>query len=96
MSENQKQLITDITSMMPFVNVKFVQGIKSLFETEIEQEILKINPETEFDDMDITEKLMLLSYVSKSEEEKEKDEEEAIPFEEILKEEGLTINDIHD
>lgn len=94
MSENQKQLMTDITSMMPFVNVKFVQGIKSLFETEIEQEILKINPETEFDDMDITEKLMLLSYISKSEEEKKKDEEEAIPFEEILKEEGLTIDDL--
>ena len=94
MSENQKQLMTDITSMMPFVNVKFVQGIKSLFETEIEQEILKINPETEFDDMDITEKLMLLSYISKSAEEKKKDEEEAIPFEEILKEEGLTIDDL--
>lgn len=80
MSETQKQLITDITSMMPFVNIKFVQGIKSLFEIEIEQEILKINPETEFDDMDITEKLMLLSYISKSEEEKKKDEEETIPL----------------
>ncbi len=94
MSEMQKQLMTDITSMMPFVNVKFVQGIKSLFETEIEQEILKINPKTEFEDMDITEKLMLLSYISKTEAEKKKDEEEAIPFEEILKEEGLTIDDL--
>ena len=96
MSEIQKQLMIDITSMMPFVNVKFVQGIKSLFEAEIEQEIMKINPETEFDDMDITEKLMLLSYISKSEEEKKRDEEEAIPFEEILKEEGLTIDDLQD
>lgn len=94
MSENQKQLMTDITNMIPYVNIKFVQGIKSLFETEIEQEILKINPETEFDDMDITEKLMLLSYISKSEEEKKKDEEEAIPLEECLKEAGLTIDDL--
>lgn len=94
MSENQKQLMTDITSMIPYVNIKFVQGIKSLFETEIEQEILKINPETEFDDMDITEKLMLLSYISKSEEEKKKDEEEAIPLEECLKEAGLNIDDL--
>ncbi len=94
MSENQKQLMTDITNMIPYVNVKFVQGIKSLFETEIEQEILKINPETEFDDMDITEKLMLLSYISKSEEEKKKDEEEAIPLEECLKEAGLSIDDL--
>lgn len=94
MSENQKQLMTDITNMIPYVNIKFVQGIKSLFETEIEQEILKINPETEFEDMDITEKLMLLSYISKSEEEKKKDEEEAIPLEECLKEAGLTIDDL--
>lgn len=96
MSETQKQLITDITSMMPFVNIKFVQGIKSLFEIEIEQEILKINPETEFDDMDITEKLMLLSYISKSEEEKKKDEEEAIPLEECLKKEEMNIDDLQD
>ena len=78
---------------MPFVNIKFIQGVKSLFEIEIEQEILKINPKTEFDDMDITEKLMLLSYISKSEDEKKKDEEEALPLEEILKEEGLNIDD---
>ena len=37
MSETQKQLITDITSMMPFVNIKFVQGIKSLFEIIMEE-----------------------------------------------------------
>lgn len=89
MSENQKQLMKDITNMIPFVNIKFVQGIKSLFESEIEQEILKINPDTEFEDMDITEKLMLLEYISKSEEQRKRDEEEAIPLEKILEEEGL-------
>lgn len=89
MSENQKQLIKDITNMIPFVNIKFVQGVKSLFESEIEQEILKINPDTEFEDMDITEKLMLLEYISKSEEQRKRDEEEAIPLEKILEEEGL-------
>lgn len=94
MSENQKQNIIDITSMLPFVSSKFVKSIKDLFETEIEQEILKLNPDVEFDDMDITEKLMLLEYISKSEEEKQKDEEEAIPLEECLKKAGLTINDL--
>ena len=42
--------------------------------------------------MDITEKLMLLSYISKSEEERLKDEEEAIPLEDILKEDGLSFD----
>ncbi|MBQ9267404.1 MAG: hypothetical protein IJ217_03910 [Clostridia bacterium] len=96
MSEMQKQIVMDITSMAPFVNVKIAESIKNLMETEIEQEILKINPDVVFDDMDITEKLMLLEYISKSEEEREKDAQEAIPLEEILKAEGLNDNDLHD
>lgn len=92
MSENQKQIITDINSMAPFVSEKIAESIKNLMEAEIEQEILRINPEVEFEDMDITEKLMLLSYISKSEEERLKDEEEAIPLEDILKEEGLSFD----
>ena len=92
MSETQKQIITDINSMAPFVSEKIAESIKNLMEAEIEQEILRINPEVEFEDMDITEKLMLLSYISKSEEERLKDEEEAIPLEDILKEEGLSFD----
>lgn len=90
MSENQKQLIADITNMIPFLNIKMTQSIKNLIEAEIEQEILRINPNVKFEDMDITEKLMLLEYLLKSDEQKEKERAEAIPFEEILKEEGLT------
>ena len=59
--------------MAPFVSEKIAESIKNLMEAEIEQEILRINPEVEFEDMDITEKLMLLSYISKSEEERLKD-----------------------
>ena len=92
MSETQKQIITDINSMAPFVSEKIAESIKNLMEAEIEQEILRINTEVEFEDMDITEKLMLLSYISKSEEERLKDEEEAIPLEDILKEEGLSFD----
>ncbi len=72
-----------------------MQTIEAIY-TEIEQEILRINPKTEFDDMDITEKLMLLSYISKTEEEKKKDEEEAIPLEECMKEVGLNIDELQD
>ena len=94
MSESQKQNIIDINSMAPFVSAKITEIIKNLMETEIEQEILRINPEVEFDDMDITEKLMLLEYVSKTDEERE--QEETISFEDALKEAGLTLNDLHD
>ena len=48
MSETQKQIITDINSMAPFVSEKIAESIKNLMEAEIEQEILRINPEVEF------------------------------------------------
>ena len=94
MSETQRQLIEDISSMLPYVDLKIVQSIRNLFEAEIEQEILRINPKAEFDDMDITEKLMLLKHISKSDEELKKEKNEAISFENILHEEGLTRDDL--
>jgi len=94
MSENQKQIIEDITNMIPFVNIKVAQSIKNLIEVEIEQEILRINPDVDFEDMDITEKIMLLEHVSKSEEQKAIEKKEAIPFETILREEGINIDDL--
>ena len=91
MSENQKQNVMDIRSMAPFINIKIAESIRNLMEAEIEHEILKVNPNVEFEDMDITEKIMLLEYISKSEDERKKERSESIPLEDILKEEGLTI-----
>ena len=51
---------------------------------------------TVLENMDTTEKLMLINYYSKSEEERQKDEKEAIPLEECLKKAGLSINDLQD
>ena len=96
MSEDQKQNIIDIKSMAPFISARIAEIIKKLMEAEIEEEILKIRPNIVFDDMDITEKLMILEYEGKSENERQKDKKEAIPFEDILMEEGLTYNDLQD
>lgn len=96
MSESQKQTITDIKSMAPFISEKVAEIIKKLMEVEIEEEILKIKPSIKFEDMDLTEKLMILEYEGKSGTERKRDKEEAIPFEDILMEEGLTYNDLQD
>ena len=56
--------------------------------------VLALVPDAILENMDTTEKLMLIDYYSKSEEERQKEREEAIPFEEILKEEGLTRDDL--
>ncbi len=96
MSENQKQTITDIKSMAPFIGEKVAEIIKKLMEVEIEEKILKIRPNIKFEDMDITEKLMILEYEEKSEIERKRDKEEAIPFEDVLMEEGLTYKDLQD
>ena len=48
------------------------------------------------DNMDITEKVMYLDYLTETKDTKEKELENAIPFEEVLKREGLTIDDLQD
>ena len=60
----------------------------------INTKLLTLVPDAILDNMDITEKLMLIDYYSKSEEERKKDEREAIPFEECLKRAGLAIKDL--
>lgn len=44
--------------------------------------------------MDITEKVMYLDYLMESKDTKEKELLNAISFEEVLKKEGLTLNDL--
>lgn len=94
MSETQKQLIKDINNMIPYLDIKITQSIRNLIEAEIEQEIVRINPKVEFEDMDITEKIMLLKHITKTDEEIKKEKNDATSFEDILKEEGLTSDDL--
>lgn len=44
--------------------------------------------------MDITEKVMYLDYLTESKDTKKEESENAVSFEEILKREGLTIDDL--
>lgn len=89
MSENQKQNIIDINNIMYKLNSIEVTTIKELAEKMIDAKLLALVPDVILENMDITEKLMMIDLYSMSEEERKKAEEEAIPLEEILKEEGL-------
>ena len=96
MSEMQIQAIKDVINMTPRVSLEFLNSIKVLMEKEIDSEILKLEPSVILENMDITEKVMYLDYLRESKETKEKELENAIPFEEVLKREGLTFDDLQD
>ena len=89
MSEIQKQNIIDINNIMYKLNDIEGNVIKELAEKMIDAKLLALVPDAILENMDITEKLMMIDLYSKSKEEREKDEQEAIPLDEILKEEGL-------
>lgn len=96
MSEDHKQVLLDISSMAPFLKEKFAQYIKGLMESSIDDKLLLLAPDANLDDLDVTEKLMLLEELSLTDEERKKLDAEAIPFEQALKEAGLNMNDLHD
>ena len=96
MSEAQIQAIKDVIKMTPRLNIDCLNSIKILMEKAIESELLRLEPTVLLDNMDITEKVMYLDYLMESKETKEKELNEAITFEEVLKREGLTFDDLQD
>ena len=95
MSEAQIQAIKDVIKMVPRLNMECLNSIKVLIEQAIDLELLSMEPTVILENMDITEKVMYLDYL-KEKNTKENEEEEAIPFEEVLKREGLTFDDLQD
>lgn len=89
MSEMQKQSILNINEILYKLNENEISVASSFFDNLLNMKVLALVPDATLDNMDTTEKLMLIEYYSKSEEERKKDEEEAIPLDKILKEEGL-------
>lgn len=89
MSEQQKQNIIDIHNMACVLNQNELETIKELEEKMIDEKLLELAPDAILENMDITEKLMLIRELSLTEEERKKEKAEAIPLETILKEEGL-------
>lgn len=96
MSDAQIQAIKDIIKMTPKLNMECLNSIRILMEKTIESELLKREPTIILENMDITEKVMYLDYLMESKDTKEKELKNAVSFEEILKREGLTIDDLQD
>jgi len=96
MSEAQIQAIKDVIKMTQRLNVECLNSIKVLMEKTIDSELLRREPTILLENMDITEKVMYLDYLMESKNEKEKELENAVSFEEILKREGLTLDDLQD
>ncbi len=89
MSESQKQSIININEILPKLSESEMNVAIAFFDNLLNMKVLALVPDAIIENMDTTEKLMLIEYYSKSEAERKKDEEESIPLDEILKEEGL-------
>lgn len=92
MSETQLQTIKDVIRMTPKLNEKCLETVKLLMEKAIDNELLSLEPTVILKNMDITEKIMYLDYLKEGKDAKENEGAETI--EEILKREGLTIDDL--
>lgn len=96
MSEAQIQAIKDVIKMTPRLNMECLNSIRTIMEKEIDAELLKLEPTIILDNMDITEKVMYLDYLTESKGTKKEELENSVSFEEILKREGLTFDDLQD
>lgn len=94
MSDAQIQAIKDVIKMTPKLNIDSLNTIRKIMEKEIDTQLLKLEPSIILENMDITEKVMYLDYLTESDETKDKELRASISFEEVLKREGLTINDL--
>lgn len=96
MSEAQIQAIKDVIKMTPRLNLECLNSVKILMEKAIDSELLRLEPTVILENMDITEKVMYLDYLTESKDTKEKELKNAVSFEEILQREGLTYDDLQD
>ncbi len=94
MSDAQIQAIKDVIKMTPRLNIECLNSIKILMEKAIDSELLKLEPTVILENMDITEKVMYLDYLTESKDTKVEEQKNSMSFEEILKREGLTIDDL--
>ena len=94
MSEAQIQAIKDVIKMTPRLNMDCLNSIKILMEKAIDSELLRLESTVILENMDITEKVMYLDYLTESNDVREKDLKNSMSFEEILKREGLTYDDL--
>ena len=94
MSESQKQNINNISYNLTEEDVKKIEKVAVNL---LDIRLLEVLPQLELsmlEELDTTEKIILLREYSKSEEQRKREAEEAISFEECLKKAGLTIDDL--
>ena len=96
MSETQLQAIKDVIKMTPRLNEDSLLSIKNIMEKIIDNQLLKLDTSVKLENMDITEKIMYLDYLTESKETKENELLNSLTIEEIHKREGLTIDDLQD
>lgn len=92
MSDEFKQTLIDINNISYHLSIEEAKRIEKIAEKLLDIKLLEALPHlqiTELEEMDVTEKLMILKEYSMPEEQRNKEREEAIPLEDILKEEGL-------
>lgn len=92
MSEEFKQTLIDINNISYHLSIEEAKRIEKIAEKLLDVKLLETMPDLqveELEEMDVTEKLLLLKEYSLTEEQRKKEMEEAIPLEDILKEEGL-------
>lgn len=94
MSDAQIQAIKDVIKMTPRLSMECLNSIKVLMEKAIETELLKLEPSIILENMDITEKVMYLDYLMESVDERKEELKNSVSFEEVLKREGLTVDDL--
>lgn len=94
MSEIQLQTIKDVIKMSSKINLECLTSVKTLMEKAIDCELLQLEPSIILENMDITEKVMYLDYLKEDKETKQTEAKNSVAFEEILKREGLDINDL--
>jgi len=96
MSETQLQTIKDVIKMTPRLNEDCLLSIKVLMEKAIDYELITLEPTIILENMDITEKIMYLDYLKESKENMKEELENSETLEQILKREGLTVDDLQD
>ena len=95
MSDSQMQTIKDVIRMTPRLSVECLNSIRVLMEKAIDSELLSLEPTVILENMDITEKVMYLDYLCESKEARENETKDSVTLEDILKKEGLTIEDLY-
>lgn len=65
-------------------------------EKALDLELLRLEPKIELENMDITEKVMYLEYITEGQQEKIEQLEQSIDLAEIIEKEGLTLDELSD